>query len=123
MAKIKFGFPGKKYTAKEGYKDGEYKMRIDSAFKLLKARNGWQYSKTMEYSGRDGAVRTTDSPRRHGDRKLETLTTEDIRRIEEHATNYDYSVTVIPAENKIEIWDPALDTWQFVHPNLKAKRA
>lgn len=120
MAKIKVGFRGKKYTAKsEGRtKDDHYSMRIDSALKLLRYKPGWKYTKVKEFDGRVDGTRGLD----YEGENYRELTAEDLDRIQEQVERYDYNATVIPSENKIEIWLPHLSTWRFVHPDLEATR-
>lgn len=124
VKKIKVGFPGKYYTAKKKsfHKEGEYKMRSDSAVKLLKARQGWTYARTKDHNPQDRTVRSTDSPYSRGDPGEERLTSEDIDRIEEKVDRYDYRANVYPSKGKIEIWSNALGSWEFVHPDMRTKR-
>ena len=113
---IRFGTDEKDYQAKQSYKG--YKIRRDSAVKLLHAVSGEAfYARTSDYDGMNGCVYPTDSKYSHSpaNGKFDVLDEDAIERIADEIERYDsYHVSVYPEEGRMEIWSNALGKWEVV---------
>lgn len=117
QSKTRVGFEGRNFTAKPSYKG--YKMRIDSALKLLRASDEWTVKRTRDRNLGERSTRSTDSDHYRGEAEWTELDEETLERIEEKAREYNYNASIDPEEGVLEIWSNALGTWELRNEELK----
>lgn len=116
---IRVGFQTKDYKAKPSYKS--WKLRKDSALKLLKESDSWEIKRTRDRNAGSRATRSTDSKHYRGDEpEWESVDEEWIEHLEEKIYEYDYNISVNPENGKMEIWSNALGTWELRNPDFEA---
>lgn len=116
---IRVGFDSKDYKAKSSYKS--WKLRKDSAVKLLKESDNWEIKRTRDRNLGERSTRSTDSSHYRGDEpEWEEVDQEWIEHLEEKIYEYDYNISVNPEDDKMRIWSNALGEWELRNSDFKA---
>lgn len=116
---IRVGFPSKDYKANPSYKS--WKLRKDSAIKLLRESDSWEIKRTRDRNPGSRATRSTDSENYYGDEpEWEEVDQETLEHLEEKIYEYDYNISVNPEEGKMRIWSNALGEWELRNPDFEA---